>query len=210
MPSSSGPGSGRTRRGASTRPAAGRSGGSRSGSGSAKRSPSTGSKSSSKASAPTTSAPKRDRNARGEATTPAGARRLPTWLSHRDVRTRRAIGAAVIFALLFVPLVSTLNAWWQQRQELESMRETIASQEARVRELQKEQTRWRDDAYVVQQARKRLKMVKVGETAYTVIDADPNAATDPSLATAPAPESHPWYGRMWESIEIADAPAAHS
>jgi hypothetical protein len=52
-------------------------------------------------------------------------------------------------------------------------------------------------------------MVKVGETAYTVIDTEPATAEDPTLATAPAAGSHPWYGRLWESVEVADAPAAH-
>ena len=130
-------------------------------------------------------------------------------MTHRDVRTRRVVAVLAIVAVLFVPLVSTLHAWYQQRQEIASMRETIASQERDVSELQKEQARWRDDAFVVQQARKRLKMVKVGETAYTVIDTDPAAPADPTLVPAPAAGSHPWYGRLWESVEVADAPAAH-
>lgn len=125
------------------------------------------------------------------------------------MRTRRAVAIVAVIAVLFVPLVSTLHAWWEQRQAIASMRETIAAQQHRVGELQKEQARWRDDAYVVQQARKRLKMVKVGETAYTVIDTDPSEGTDPQLAAAPAAGSHPWYGRLWESVEVADAPAAH-
>jgi cell division protein FtsL len=130
-------------------------------------------------------------------------------MTHRDVRTRRVVAAFAIVVVLFVPLVSTLHAWYEQRQEIDAMRATIAAQEEHVGQLQKEQARWRDDAYVVQQARKRLKMVKVGETAYTVIDTEPATAKDPTLATAPAGGSHPWYGRLWESVEVADAPAAH-
>lgn len=130
-------------------------------------------------------------------------------MSHRDVRTRRVVAVLAMTVLLFVPLVSTLNAWWQQREQIDALRDTIAAQEQHVDELQRQQALWRDDAYVVQQARKRLKMVKVGETAYTVIDADPQAAADPSLATAPTAGAHPWYGRLWQSVEVADAPAAH-
>ena len=130
-------------------------------------------------------------------------------MTHRDVRTRRVVALLTIAVVLFVPLVSTLHAWYQQRQQIATMRETIAGQEAHVTALQKEQARWRDDAFVVQQARKRLKMVKVGETAYTVIDTEATTDGDPTLAKAPAAGSHPWYGRLWESVEVADAPAAH-
>ena len=42
-----------------------------------------------------------------------------------------------------------------------------------VEELQKEQARWSDNAYVEQQARERLKFVKIGDRSYTVIDGDP-------------------------------------
>ncbi len=200
MPSTTGPGSGRTRRGAPTRPAAGRSGGGSRGSSSARRTAGAGTGTGTGAS----SAP-----APAKASEATGTRRLPTWMTHRNVRTRRAVAALAIVVVLFVPLVSTLHAWWQQRQEIEAMRETIAAQEQHVSALQQEQARWRDDAYVVQQARKRLKMVKVGETAYTVIDVDPSADADPNLAAAPAAGAHPWYGRLWESVEVADAPAAH-
>jgi hypothetical protein len=75
-----------------------------------------------------------------------------------------------------------------------------------VSDLQKEQARWNDDAYVMQQARERLKFVKVGEKSYTVIDGKPSTKALPGVATAPAASSdHPWYGQLWESVQVADA-----
>ena len=78
--------------------------------------------------------------------------------------------------------------------------------------LSRSRARWNDDAYVQQQARERLKFVKVGEKSYTVIDGKPSAKALPGVAKAPAASSdHPWYGQLWESVRVADSgPAATS
>ena len=72
-------------------------------------------------------------------------------------------------------------------------------------ELQKEQARWNDDAYVVQQARERLKFVKVGDRSYTVIDGEPAKPPIEGVAAPAASSDHPWYGQLWESVRAADA-----
>ena len=77
--------------------------------------------------------------------------------------------------------------------------------------LQREQQKWNDPAYVEQQARERLKLVRVGERSFTVI----NGSAAPVLAggaqiVAPAKTSAgniPWYGQLWQSVVIADTPA---
>ena len=86
----------------------------------------------------------------------------------------------------------------------------MATQERDVADLEDERERWRDPAYVEQQARQRLKFVKPGERSYTVLDADPSAGTaDPvqELADETAPEMA-WYEAVWESTRTADAPGA--
>ena len=54
------------------------------------------------------------------------------------------------------------------------------------------------------------KFVKVGDNSYTVIDAKPSTKALPGVAKASADSSdHPWYGQLWESVQVADAgPAA--
>jgi cell division protein FtsB len=130
----------------------------------------------------------------------------------RGVRSlRRILVLASIVVLLAITLVPTLRSYLHQQGEIEAMRERVASQRLTVEELQKEQARWSDNAYVEQQARERLKFVKVGDRSYTVIDGDP-AVRQPAPGVAAAPKStqdHPWYGQLWESAKVADSgPAA--
>ena len=122
----------------------------------------------------------------------------------------RSVVLASILVLLAVTLVPTLRSYLRQQGQIDSLRQQVAAQRTDVTSLQKEQARWNDEAYVVQQARERLKFVKVGEKSYTVIDGRAAARTEPGVAAAPAASSdHPWYGQLWESVRVADSgPAA--
>ncbi|WP_392544556.1 septum formation initiator family protein [Oryzobacter telluris] len=127
-----------------------------------------------------------------------------------DRRTRRGVVLLSIVAFLMVLLGSTVAAYVGQRQDIAALRERVATQEADVSALEAERERWRDPAYVEQQARQRLKFVKPGERSYTVLDAAPSAGTaDPVavLANDTAP-TLPWYQAVWESTRTADAPGA--
>ena len=86
---------------------------------------------------------------------------------------RRMLVLASIFVLLAITLVPTLRSYLRQQGDIEALREQVAGQRVTVEELQREQARWNDPAYVEQQARERLKFVKVGDSSYTVIDGDP-------------------------------------
>ena len=116
---------------------------------------------------------------------------------------------AAIFVMLAVTLVPTLRSTLKQRSQISDLRSQLAQQGRTVAALQREQRQWSDPAYVEQQARERLKFVRVGETSYTVIDAEPVPVETrgPKIA-APAQAStarSPWYGELWQSIVIADA-----
>jgi cell division protein FtsB len=113
---------------------------------------------------------------------------------------------ATIVVLLAVTLVPTLRSYLRQQGDIDALRGQVTEQRVQVAELQKEQARWNDDAYVMQQARERLKFVKVGEKSYSVIDGAPEAKVTPGMAKAPASAGdHPWYGQLWESVRVADA-----
>jgi Septum formation initiator len=113
---------------------------------------------------------------------------------------------ASIFVLLAITLVPTLRSYLRQQGEIDALRDRVAGQRVTVDELQKEQARWHDNAYVEQQARERLKFVKVGDRSYTVIDGEAAKNRTPGVASAPASsKNHPWYGQLWESAKIADA-----
>lgn len=146
--------------------------------------------------------------ATGAARKVAGSPVPPERRSSRGVM--RVVVLASIFVLLAVTLVPTLRSYLRQQGEIDALRGQVSEQREGVTELQKEQARWNDDAYVMQQARERLKFVKVGEKSYTVIDGKPSTKALPGVAKAPTTSSdHPWYGQLWESVQVADAgPAA--
>ena len=78
-----------------------------------------------------------------------------------------------------------------------------------VAALKAEQERWRDPAYVEQQARQRLKFVKPGERSYTVLDAKPATGTKDPVPELAAPDVPlPWYQTVWQSTHTADVPGA--
>jgi len=114
---------------------------------------------------------------------------------------------ASIFVMLAVTLVPTLRSTLNQRSQINELRGKLAQQGETVAALQQEQRQWSDPAYIEQQARERLKFVRVGETSYTVIDAEAAPAdTGPKIA-APAraaTANSPWYGQLWQSMVIAD------
>lgn len=121
---------------------------------------------------------------------------------------------ASIFVMLAVTLIPTLRSTLGQRSQINALNGHLADQREQVAALQREQQRWSDPAFVEEQARERLKFVRVGETSYTVIDAQeaPAEAGGPKIA-APAPATSansPWYGKLWSSVVIADTPAKAS
>jgi cell division protein FtsB len=120
-------------------------------------------------------------------------------------RTVRRVGFSIVALFLVILITPTLRAYLQQRSDISALRDKVSQQKVTVEELQKEQARWEDRAYVEQQARTRLKFVKVGEKSYTVLD--PRAAKG-EPAVAPVPENpDPWYDSLWASMRAADVPS---
>ena len=114
-----------------------------------------------------------------------------------------------IVAFLMVLLGSTVAAYVSQRGDIAALQDKVASQQHDVAALQAEQERWRDPAFVEQQARQRLKFVKPGERSYTVLDAEPSTGTVDPVPEVAAPDVPlPWYETVWQSTRTADVPGA--
>ncbi len=124
--------------------------------------------------------------------------------------TRRLAVLGAILVLLAVMLLPTVRAWLAQRDERGNLVGQVAAQEQTVRDLESQMRLWNDPAYVERQARERLRFVKAGETAYTVVGAD-------QLAEGLAGEGHsavvdpkqlgsdlPWFTRMEASRAMTD------
>jgi cell division protein FtsB len=109
---------------------------------------------------------------------------------------------ALVAIVLVVLLAPTVRSYFAQRGEIAALERQVAQGEERVGQLEAEEERWRDPAYVEQQARERLKFVRPGEVSYTVIGADELAGQ--AIATGAVSETRPWYDRVWASIGQAD------
>jgi cell division protein FtsB len=118
-----------------------------------------------------------------------------------------------ILVMLAVTIVPTLRSLIQQRGDTAAMQEQVQQQRQDVQDLQRQVALWKDPAYIELQARERLKFVRVGDRAYTVIDpdrADPGTTgpARPVVAAPMANDAAPWYGKVWQSVQIADRPTA--
>jgi len=124
---------------------------------------------------------------------------------------RRTAVLSVIFVMLAVTLIPTLRSTLNQQSEINALRDHLGQQRETVAAMQQEQRQWSDPVFLEQQARERLKFVRVGETSYTVIDPQTPPATSGDLKIAASATAStfagPWYGQLWQSMVIADVPA---
>lgn len=109
---------------------------------------------------------------------------------------------AIVALVLVVLLAPTMRSYFAQRSEIAALERQVAQGEERLAQLEAEQERWRDPAYIEQQARERLKFVRPGEVSYTVIGGD--EIEGQQVATGQVSESRPWYDRLVASINQAD------
>lgn len=141
---------------------------------------------------------------RAATSTAAGWRdRIGSAKANRRTVRRVSLGVVVIFLVVLV--APTLRAYLQQQSDIEALRAQVSQQRMTVEELQQEQARWEDPAYVEQQARTRLKFVKVGEKSYTVLDPEKKDTTGAIAHGGDAVE--PWYDTVWSSMQAADVPS---
>ena len=123
--------------------------------------------------------------------------------------TGRAAVLALVVAALVVSYASSLRAYLEQRDHISSLRGSIAASEAAIAGLQREERRWDDPAYVVQQARARFAYGFPGEIGYQVLDVDgrpldhQDSLPDPAALEEPEPT---WWQAAIASVEAAGHP----
>lgn len=121
--------------------------------------------------------------------------------------TTRAILLLGVLVLLIASYATSVHAWWGQRQEILALEQQVARAEADIAELEDLEQRWKDPAFVRQQARERFGWVMPGEVGYRVIGLDGQLQGDLSnLEAPPTPPTQDWAARMWGSVERAGQP----
>lgn len=121
----------------------------------------------------------------------------------RTTLTGRAAILAVVVCALAMTLAYPFRQFLSQRAEIAELREQTAAQEQQVSELERLKERWKDDDFVAAQARERLHYVRPGEKPYIVLS--PEEAPVVRADAAGSDAQRPWYARLWDSVEAADA-----
>ena len=150
-------------------------------------------------------APARDR--RSSAPQP---RRAPAASARSTALTGRAAILALALAFVIVAIALPFKIWLSQRGDLDSLNSQIARVQARVAQLDAQDQRWNDPAYVEAQARKRLHYVMPGESNRIVLGPKPShvqkeIATAIAHPAAPPVSDGPWYSQLWQSMQTAGA-----
>ena len=116
----------------------------------------------------------------------------------------------LVLSVLTISYASSLKAYFQQHSQIQDLRAQIASSQSSIDELESEKQRWKDPAYVKEQARARFGYLMPGETSYVVIGSDgkPLAAqatlSDPRTTTTTTPTA--WWTAEWKSVRLAGNP----
>lgn len=123
--------------------------------------------------------------------------------------TKRLAILAGILVVLALMLVPTLRGYLSQRAQIEALEEEVAQRTQAVDQLGRELSRWDDPAFVEQEARRRLKFVRPGETSYQVLDAEGLSGSELAAAGSVVRPNEAagttWYGRVWSSLDAADS-----
>lgn len=122
--------------------------------------------------------------------------------------TTRALVLLAVAVMLVASYSASVHAWWQQRAEITALEAQNRQAEAAIADLEDQQRRWNDPAYIRQQARERFGWVMPGEVGYRVIGVDGELKGQTSKLQEPevAPRK-PWVERLWGSVEEAGAVA---
>ncbi|QPK79867.1 septum formation initiator family protein [Corynebacterium lizhenjunii] len=115
-------------------------------------------------------------------------------------------GVAVIVAsivMVMVTIAVPLNNFYSGNAELARLEESISAKAAEKERLLEEIDKYESSSYIEQEARRRLGVVKPGETAYRILD--PQMTQGDTLTTEKREEqdTRVWYEVLWDSVATA-------
>jgi hypothetical protein len=116
----------------------------------------------------------------------------------------------LVLAVLMVSYASSMRAYLEQREHMADLRASIEQSQANIADLEREQRRWHDPAFVQAQATQRFGWVMPGEIGFQVIDEDglplghTDSLSDP--AELAAEDRRVWWQDAWGSMEAAGNP----
>jgi cell division protein FtsL len=118
--------------------------------------------------------------------------------------TSRAAVLAVVICAIALSLAYPVREYIAQRRQIDSLQAERQQLSTTLRQLEQQQGRLSDPAYIEQLAQNDLHMCLRGDTCYVVIGDRPRHPG----AHADAASLTPWYERVWESVQQANKASA--
>jgi len=115
--------------------------------------------------------------------------------------TGRAALLAVVICAIALSLAYPVREYIAQRQQIDQLLAEQQTFTEQVNALQAESTKLSQTWYIEQEARDQLHMCLPQEQCYEVVSGQPAKAS----ATKPQVAADPWYAKLWDSVQKADA-----
>jgi cell division protein FtsB len=114
--------------------------------------------------------------------------------------TSRAAVLAVVLCAIALSLAYPVREYIAQRRQIDQLQAQRGLLLGQLHQLERQQQRLNDPAFVEQLARDRLHMCLRGETCYVVIGTHTHHRGTPVTTVSLTP----WYERLWQSVQQAD------
>ena len=118
--------------------------------------------------------------------------------------TGRAALLAVVICAIALSLAYPVREYIAQRQQIDQLQAEQQSMAAQVKALQAQDGKLSQTWYIEQEAQGQLHMCFPQEQCYEVISGQPAKAS----VTKPQVVADPWYAKLWQSVQRADAPSS--
>ncbi|MDY3127117.1 MAG: septum formation initiator family protein [Corynebacterium sp.] len=131
-----------------------------------------------------------------------------------NANTVRGVNLAYIAVILAVALLilgvisGPLRNFYQGRAEIARLNESIIAKQVEKERLLKEIDMYRDDSFLDQEARRRLGLVKEGETSFRIFDPNLTAAESLTTDRQAIADSRAWNQVLFDSVAQPPVEAA--
>ncbi|MDU0478231.1 septum formation initiator family protein [Staphylococcus chromogenes] len=116
------------------------------------------------------------------------------------------LGAIIFVAIVFlVTIAIPLRNYFEQRNEIKEVSAAIVAKQQRKEQLLGELDKYRNQAYIQEQARNRLGVIAPGEVAFRILD--PQMQKEDSVTTkrgVTEDRPQPWFDTLWGSISAPE------
>ena len=116
--------------------------------------------------------------------------------------TGRAALLAVVICAIALSLAYPVREYIAQRQQIDQLLATQQSISAQVKALQAQDNQLSQTWYIEQEAEDQLHMCFPQEQCYEVV----SGASAQTATAKSKPAVSPWYAKLWQSVQQADAP----